>query len=301
MRSSTAYFAGAGTVIAAIVAGLGGGYLFFSIVSPHPEKHGSSEVTRLERRMSPEPIPATNKGGAGAGALPRRAAGFGGGRRPAGAATAGAPATTTAASNAVSEPQQAQPQQQQAQPQQQQATRAATAAAANSAAAAAAATVPVAAGVDEACRGRVAHASGRSRRASRLPPPSSPPRARSPRRKNSGARARDADVRRDEGRARRTAQGLSRHRRQQWSERRKWRQRDDDGELIEVERKVREETEPRRIREDSEPRQFFASEPARIEMPGASGCSTWISRMDSLWLPSGVAHRATAEMHSEQA
>ena len=62
MRSSTAYFAGAGTVIAAIVAGLGGGYLFFSIVSPHPEKHGSSEVSRLERRMSTDPIPATNKG-----------------------------------------------------------------------------------------------------------------------------------------------------------------------------------------------------------------------------------------------
>ena len=30
MRSSTAYFAGAGTVIAAVVVGLGGGYLFFS-------------------------------------------------------------------------------------------------------------------------------------------------------------------------------------------------------------------------------------------------------------------------------
>ena len=58
MRSSMAYFAGAGTVIAAIAAGLGGGYLFFSIVSPHPEKHGSSEVSRLERRMSPEPIQA---------------------------------------------------------------------------------------------------------------------------------------------------------------------------------------------------------------------------------------------------
>ena len=50
MRSSMAYFAGAGTVIGAIAAGLGGGYLFFSIVSPHPEKHGSSEVTRLSGR-----------------------------------------------------------------------------------------------------------------------------------------------------------------------------------------------------------------------------------------------------------
>jgi hypothetical protein len=58
MRSSMAYFAGAGTVITAIAMGLGGGYLFFSIVSPHPEKHGSSEVARLERR-APEPIQAT--------------------------------------------------------------------------------------------------------------------------------------------------------------------------------------------------------------------------------------------------
>ena len=38
-------------------------------------------------------------------------------------------------------------------------------------------------------------------------------------------------------------------------------------ELREVERRVREDTEPRRVREDSEPRRFFASEPARLEMP----------------------------------
>ena len=34
MRTSTAYFAGAGTVVAAIVAGLGGGLLFANIVHP---------------------------------------------------------------------------------------------------------------------------------------------------------------------------------------------------------------------------------------------------------------------------
>lgn len=61
MRSSTAYFAGAGTVIAAIAVGLGGGYLFFSIVSPHPEKYPSSEVTRLERKMANEPVQAAAK------------------------------------------------------------------------------------------------------------------------------------------------------------------------------------------------------------------------------------------------
>ena len=34
MRASTAYFAGAGTVMAAIVGGIGGGLLFADMVSP---------------------------------------------------------------------------------------------------------------------------------------------------------------------------------------------------------------------------------------------------------------------------
>jgi hypothetical protein len=61
MRSATAYFAGAGTVIAAIAAGLGGGLLISDIVSPQQEKHGSLDTTRLDRRASPEPIPAASK------------------------------------------------------------------------------------------------------------------------------------------------------------------------------------------------------------------------------------------------
>jgi hypothetical protein len=56
MRTSTAYFVGAGTVIAAIVVGLGGGLLMANIVSPHSPKNGT-EVTRLEQRMSTRPIP----------------------------------------------------------------------------------------------------------------------------------------------------------------------------------------------------------------------------------------------------
>jgi hypothetical protein len=55
MRTSTAYFVGAGTVIAAIVVGLGGGLLMANIVSPHSPKNGT-EVTRLEQRMSTRPI-----------------------------------------------------------------------------------------------------------------------------------------------------------------------------------------------------------------------------------------------------
>src|SRR5882757_6269413 len=55
MRASMAYFAGAGTVIAAIVGGVGGGLLIADMVSPKSPKQGV-EQTRLERRMSPEPI-----------------------------------------------------------------------------------------------------------------------------------------------------------------------------------------------------------------------------------------------------
>src|SRR5229473_3442834 len=57
-RSSMAYFAGAGTVIAAIVGGVGGGFLIADMISPKSPKQ-AAELTRLERRMSPEPIQAT--------------------------------------------------------------------------------------------------------------------------------------------------------------------------------------------------------------------------------------------------
>jgi len=50
MRISTAYFAGVGTVIVAVAAGLGGGYLAANIANP------PSGVSKLERRMSAEPI-----------------------------------------------------------------------------------------------------------------------------------------------------------------------------------------------------------------------------------------------------
>jgi hypothetical protein len=54
MRTSMAYFAGAGTVIAAIGLGLGGGFTIANVMSPHQEK---LEQTRLEQRMSAKPIP----------------------------------------------------------------------------------------------------------------------------------------------------------------------------------------------------------------------------------------------------
>jgi hypothetical protein len=51
MRISTAYFAGVGTVVIAVAAGLGGGYLAANIASPPLQT-----VSKLERRMSAEPI-----------------------------------------------------------------------------------------------------------------------------------------------------------------------------------------------------------------------------------------------------
>jgi hypothetical protein len=53
MRTSTAYFAGLGTVVVAVAAGLGGGYLAANIVNPH-----EPGVSKLERRMSATPISA---------------------------------------------------------------------------------------------------------------------------------------------------------------------------------------------------------------------------------------------------
>ena len=51
MRISTAYFAGVGTVIVAVSAGLGGGYLAANVTNPPTQG-----VSKLERRMSAEPI-----------------------------------------------------------------------------------------------------------------------------------------------------------------------------------------------------------------------------------------------------
>ena len=51
MRTSMAYFAGVGTVIVAVTAGLGGGYLAANITNPPTQA-----ISKLERRMSADPI-----------------------------------------------------------------------------------------------------------------------------------------------------------------------------------------------------------------------------------------------------
>src|ERR1700704_484116 len=57
MRTTTAYFAGVGTVVTAVAMGLGGGLLISNIVSPHEPR---TEMSKLELRMSSQPIPVSN-------------------------------------------------------------------------------------------------------------------------------------------------------------------------------------------------------------------------------------------------
>jgi hypothetical protein len=52
MRASTAYFVGAGTMIAAIAVGLGGGIVAGNIMNPIAPKHGT-ESAKVERRAEP--------------------------------------------------------------------------------------------------------------------------------------------------------------------------------------------------------------------------------------------------------
>jgi hypothetical protein len=228
MRISTAYFAGVGTVIVAVSAGLGGGYLAANITSPP-----SQTVSKLERRMSAEPITVTT---APAEPVPHVAA-------------------TNAASAPPQEqpqtqPQQPQPQQQTPQPQQQ--TEAAAPSANN-------------ARVEEK------HAEEKTANnaavAQPIQPPPQPAKSAEQADEKTAAprdvfvRARDADIKRADAEKRRA------ERRQRWADRRRFQQ-PREQELEAVEGSVREVTEPRRIRirEEAEPREMFAA-PARGEMP----------------------------------
>jgi hypothetical protein len=57
MRTSMAYLAGVGTVVAAVTVGLGGGLIISNIVSPHEPR---TEMSKLEQRMSSRPIAVMN-------------------------------------------------------------------------------------------------------------------------------------------------------------------------------------------------------------------------------------------------
>jgi hypothetical protein len=213
MRAATAYFAGVGTVAVAIAAGLGGGLLLGDIMSPQQPRNQSSEVTRLEQRMSSQPIPATNGSSQPVPYTPS----------PQIANTAADPQGQT--QQQAQPPQQAQSPQaqpQQAQPQVQKAsTRPAD-------------TKPAAE------RKQVEQKPAEQKPPSQAtavaaPPPASGEQRAAP--EESFAKARDADVKRDD----RRAEDKRKHRK--WSDKRKWRQRHDD--LGDVEASVRADTERR--------------------------------------------------------
>jgi type IV secretory pathway VirB10-like protein len=207
MRVATAFFAGVGTVVVAIGAGLGGGLLLGDIMSPQQPKHQSSEVTRLEQRSSPQPITAMN---GASQPVPYMAA-------PQVAATVGETSAQPQQPQQQTQPQQAQPQQksQQQQPQQTQ--------------------------QHQLQQAQPQQASTQSAEPKPQPERNAPaPSAARVASDDSFAKARDADVERD-GRAedRRKAD-----RRQQWVDKRKGRRRGDN-DLGDVEASVREATEPR--------------------------------------------------------
>jgi len=242
MRTSTAYFAGVGTVIVAVSAGLGGGYLAANITSPP-----SQTISKLERRMSAEPITVST---APAEPVPHVAA------------TAGTnPAAAPAQEQTQQQPTQQQPQTQaQQQPNTQQQPQPQIEAAAPSANPARAEEKPA--------------NNGAAAQPVQPPPQSSKPAEQADEKtavpRDAFARARDADLKRADAEKRRA------ERRQQWADRRRLKQ-PRDQELEAVEERVREATEPRRIRirEEGEPRDLFAeprrrdmfAEPARTETP----------------------------------
>ena len=204
VRTSTAYFAGAGTVVAAVVAGLGGGLLFSNMVNPPSPK---TEMTKLEQRMSSKPIPVVN--------APSEPVSYLAATQPAasGPITVATPAEKQQSSETVSAaPTQTQP-------------------------AEASAPQP-AAPVTQAATSEQTKASETRAPETRAPETRTTEDAFA---KARGADVmRDADVRRE---AKRAEEKRKTERRQQWTERRRNLRRQDQ-ELRDVEQKVREETEP---------------------------------------------------------
>ncbi len=212
MRTSTAYLAGAGTVIAAIVGGVGGGFLIADMINPKSPKQGI-EQTRLERRMSPEPIPAAN--------APSEPVQYLGVTQLSALNATAAAVPTPAQTNTEDE------------------KSAAPAAQATDSAAASQPAAPAsqpAAAVPATARERTSAPEG------------------------AVAKARDGDVKERDARdadSKRAAEKRRPERRQQWVERRRYQQ-GQEQDLQAVEDKIRDETEPRRE---------FATRPVRIERP----------------------------------
>jgi hypothetical protein len=205
MRTSMAYFAGAGTVITAIVAGVGGGLLMANMVSPKTAKQGT-EMSVLERRMSHEPIKA--------------AAG------PSEPVPVAAPQPSVLAAAVATAPPQAQT-----------------------------GTANASTPAQPADTSQTQAATPTSQAETPAPQPAAP--AAQPVVREQAAAPDDGLAKARGGEARRAEGNRRFERRQQWTERRRYKPRQQQ-ELIAVEEKVREDTEPRRA---------FVAEPARTELP----------------------------------
>jgi hypothetical protein len=229
MRTSMAYFAGVGTVIVAVAAGLGGGYLAANIANPP-----SPGVSKLERRMSAEPIsvaavPAqpvprvTSQTSASVQEQPQAEAAVSDRGVPPSASNVASPTEPTRVEEKATRIEEK--------------------------------PVSTVAAVQPA---QPATQPARSIEPKSTEQPSE--KAAAPR--EAFAKARDADVKRAEAEKRRA------ERRQASADRRRVQQ-PREQELEAVEDRVREVTEPRRIRirEEGEPRAMFAEQPSRDDMP----------------------------------
>ena len=247
MRTSIAYFAGAGTIVAAIAAGLGGGVLMANIMNPHEAR----EVSRLEqRRAAPQqaqqsPQPNSQQGTPSTASnepqapTPYLAATQQAATKPVVVAPApsNSPQPSSEASNAALPKERPKE----------------TAAANEPSAQTAPSTKPADASVSK----QREKPQEKPQEQASTQPAAREDQASSP--DNAYARARDADVKRQAAEQRKAG------RRQQWTARRQQR----DQEMRDVEQKVREDSDPREVivqRDDSDrPRNFGG--PTRVEFP----------------------------------
>ena len=207
MRTTTAFFAGAGTIAVALAVSLGGGLLISNIVSPHAPKQ-CAELSKVERRTTDPVANAASESSSYIEATQ---------------AAATKPVTVSPASQAPSQ----EAQQQQARPQTQQAN--------------AAPAPPLQAAAQPTDRQPARDANSTAPVSNPQPAATSTQTAArepSATTDNAFARARDPDVKRE---LRRAEEKRKAERRQQWVEKRRYRGRGDD-ELRDVELKVREET-----------------------------------------------------------
>jgi hypothetical protein len=256
MRASIAYFVGAGTVVAAIAVGLGGGFLMANIMNPHEVR----EVSKVERRaqqaqQSPQPdsqqgtsstVAASNTPQA---PTPYQAAIQQSATTPVVVAPApsNSPQPSSEAGNAASPPAQPSPPKEAAAANE---TQSAPAPKAADASVAKQREKPQEKSQEKPQEQASTQPAAREEQAAVQP--ASREQASSP--DNAYAKARDADVKRQAAEQRRA------ERRQQWTTRRQPR----DQELRDVEAKVREDSDAREViveRDDSDPPRF--SDPDR--------------------------------------